>query len=72
MGEERAKLMQTLKEGSVVQGVVKNITEYGAFANPAGDQLLVTFTLGQAQSETFGDADLKLIGGLEWTGKRRR
>ncbi len=36
MGEERAKLMQTLKEGSVVQGVVKNITEYGAFVDLGG------------------------------------
>ena len=26
MGEERAKLMETLKEGSIVRGVVKNIT----------------------------------------------
>ena len=25
MGEERAKLMETLKEGSIVQGVVKKI-----------------------------------------------
>ncbi len=25
--------MQTLKEGSIVQGVVKNITEYGAFVD---------------------------------------
>ena len=27
-GEERAKLMSNLKEGSVVQGIVKNITDY--------------------------------------------
>src|SRR5436190_983887 len=31
MGEERAKLMETLKEGSIVRGVVKNIADYGAF-----------------------------------------
>ena len=30
-GEERAKLMSNLKEGSVVTGLVKNITDYGAF-----------------------------------------
>src|SRR5688500_10322982 len=29
MGEERAKLMETLSEGAIVNGVVKNITEYG-------------------------------------------
>ncbi|MEN9996906.1 MAG: ribosomal protein, partial [Pseudomonadota bacterium] len=36
MGEERAKLMETLREGSIVNGVVKNITEYGAFVDLGG------------------------------------
>jgi len=36
MGEERAKLLETLKEGAIVQGVVKNITEYGAFVDLGG------------------------------------
>ena len=36
MGEERAKLMETLKEGSAVKGIVKNITEYGAFVDQIG------------------------------------
>jgi len=36
MGEERAKLMENLKEGSIVHGVVKNITEYGAFVDLGG------------------------------------
>ena len=36
MGEERAKLMETLKEGVIVTGVVKNITEYGAFVDLGG------------------------------------
>ncbi|CAM5185311.1 30S ribosomal protein S1 [Oligella ureolytica] len=31
MGEEREKLLESLQEGSVVKGTVKNITEYGAF-----------------------------------------
>ncbi|MCX8113473.1 MAG: 30S ribosomal protein S1 [Burkholderiaceae bacterium] len=31
MGEERQKLLETLKEGAIVKGVVKNITDYGAF-----------------------------------------
>ena len=31
MGEERAKLLETLAEGAVVMGIVKNITDYGAF-----------------------------------------
>src|SRR5574340_1376960 len=30
-GEERQKLLESLQEGSVVKGIVKNITDYGAF-----------------------------------------
>ena len=44
MGEERAKLMETLKEGSIVQGVVKNITEYGAFVDLGGIDGLLHIT----------------------------
>ncbi len=44
MGEERAKLMETLKEGSVVRGVVKNITEYGAFVDLGGIDGLLHIT----------------------------
>ena len=44
MGEERAKLMQTLREGSIVQGVVKNITEYGAFVDLGGIDGLLHIT----------------------------
>lgn len=34
--EERAKLMSGLKEGMVLEGVVKNITDYGAFVDLGG------------------------------------
>jgi len=34
--EERAKLMAGLKEGMVLEGVVKNITDYGAFVDLGG------------------------------------
>ncbi len=44
MGEERAKLMVNLKEGSVVTGVVKNITEYGAFVDLGGVDGLLHIT----------------------------
>jgi len=44
MGAERANLMSTLKEGSVVQGVVKNITEYGAFVDLGGIDGLLHIT----------------------------
>ncbi|MFZ4551384.1 30S ribosomal protein S1 [Aquabacterium sp.] len=44
MGEERAKLMETLREGAIVQGVVKNITEYGAFVDLGGIDGLLHIT----------------------------
>jgi small subunit ribosomal protein S1 len=44
MGEERAKLMDNLKEGSIVKGVVKNITEYGAFVDLGGVDGLLHIT----------------------------
>jgi small subunit ribosomal protein S1 len=44
MGEERAKLMENLKEGSIVTGVVKNITEYGAFVDLGGIDGLLHIT----------------------------
>ncbi len=44
MGEERAKLMENLREGSVVHGVVKNITEYGAFVDLGGIDGLLHIT----------------------------
>jgi small subunit ribosomal protein S1 len=34
--EARAELVQNLKEGQVLQGVVKNITDYGAFVDLGG------------------------------------
>jgi small subunit ribosomal protein S1 len=43
-GEERAKLLEGLKEGSIVQGVVKNITEYGAFVDLGGIDGLLHIT----------------------------
>jgi len=36
MGEERAKLLETLREGAIVKGTVKNITDYGAFVDLGG------------------------------------
>jgi small subunit ribosomal protein S1 len=43
-GEERAKLLETLKEGAIVQGVVKNITDYGAFVDLGGIDGLLHIT----------------------------
>jgi small subunit ribosomal protein S1 len=44
MGEERAKLLETLHEGAIVDGVVKNITEYGAFVDLGGIDGLLHIT----------------------------
>jgi small subunit ribosomal protein S1 len=44
MGEERAKLLETLKEGTIVTGVVKNITDYGAFVDLGGIDGLLHIT----------------------------
>src|SRR5882724_10082479 len=44
MGEERAKLPETLKEGAIVKGVVKNITDYGAFVDLGGIDGLLHIT----------------------------
>ena len=43
-GADRAALMQTLKEGSIVKGVVKNITDYGAFVDLGGIDGLLHIT----------------------------
>jgi small subunit ribosomal protein S1 len=44
MGEERAKLLETLKEGAIVTGTVKNITDYGAFVDLGGIDGLLHIT----------------------------
>ena len=44
MGEEREKLLENLKEGAVVKGIVKNITDYGAFVDLGGIDGLLHIT----------------------------
>ncbi len=44
MGEERAKLAETLKEGEIVKGIVKNLTDYGAFVDLGGIDGLLHIT----------------------------
>lgn len=36
LAEKRAKLLETLAEGAIVKGVVKNMTDYGAFVDLGG------------------------------------
>jgi len=44
MGEERQKLLETLKEDTIVKGIVKNITDYGAFVDLGGIDGLLHIT----------------------------
>ncbi|MBA3034470.1 MAG: 30S ribosomal protein S1 [Gammaproteobacteria bacterium] len=44
MGEERQKLLENLQEGTIVKGIVKNITEYGAFVDLGGIDGLLHIT----------------------------
>jgi len=44
MGEERQKLLENLREGVVIKGVVKNITDYGAFVDLGGIDGLLHIT----------------------------
>ena len=44
LGEERQKLLETLREGAVVKGIVKNITDYGAFVDLGGIDGLLHIT----------------------------
>jgi len=43
-GEERQKLLETLSEGAIVKGIVKNITDYGAFVDLGGIDGLLHIT----------------------------
>jgi small subunit ribosomal protein S1 len=44
MGEERQKLLENLREGTVIKGIVKNITDYGAFVDLGGIDGLLHIT----------------------------
>jgi len=44
MGADREALMESLKEGTIVKGVVKNITDYGAFVDLGGIDGLLHIT----------------------------
>ncbi len=44
VGEERDALLAALKEGTIVKGVVKNITDYGAFVDLGGIDGLLHIT----------------------------
>ncbi len=45
---------------------------YYLVASPAGDQIIVIFTLSRGSATQFGDQDLQLIGSLEWNTSRAK
>ena len=44
LGEERKALLETLREGAIIKGIVKNITDYGAFVDLGGVDGLLHIT----------------------------
>ena len=44
MTEDRQQLLETLKEGTIIKGIVKNITDYGAFVDLGGIDGLLHIT----------------------------
>ncbi|PZR45710.1 30S ribosomal protein S1 [Paraburkholderia fungorum] len=72
-GEERAKLLETLKEGAIVEGVVKNITDYGARRYPSGTRLFGKVTnitdYGAFVEVESGIEGLVHVSEMDWTNK---
>jgi hypothetical protein len=55
-----------------VQGRQSNVGvlwDYYLVASPDGDQLLVTFTLGQEHAKAFGTEDERVVGSLRWNAE---
>ena len=78
MGEERAKLMETLKEGTVVTGIVKNITDlaWRRVRHPSEvlsvGQEITAKVLKYDQEKNRVSLGVKQLGDDPWTGLSRR
>jgi small subunit ribosomal protein S1 len=78
MGEERQKLMETLKEGTVVTGVVKNITDlaWRRVRHPSEvltvGQEITAKVLKYDQEKNRVSLGVKQLGDDPWTGLSRR
>ena len=87
LGEERQALLETLQEGTVVKGIVKNITDYGAFVDLGGIDGLLHITdlawrrVGQEveakvlkfdQDRSRVSLGMKQLGEDPWSGLARR
>src|SRR3972149_2253079 len=76
-GAEREQLLATLQEGAVVKGVVKNITDYGAFVDLGGiDGLLHITDLAWRRvkhpSEVLAVGDEVTAKGLKFDNEKNR
>ena len=47
--EQRSELLKNIKEGSIIEGKVKNITDYGAFIDLGGIDGLVMLQIYHGQ-----------------------
>ena len=77
MQEERSALLQNLEEGQVVTGVVKNLTDYGAFVNLGGlDGLLhitdIAWKRVKHPSEALNVGDEVTVRVLKFDRERNR
>jgi small subunit ribosomal protein S1 len=72
-GADRQALLENLKEGAVVKGIVKNITDYGAFVDLGGiDGLLHITDLKFDQEKNRVSLGMKQLGDDPWVGLGRR
>ena len=77
MKEERSALLETLDEGQVVKGIIKNLTDYGAFVNLGGlDGLLhitdIAWKRVKHPSEALNVGDEVTVRVLKFDRERNR
>jgi hypothetical protein len=53
------------------EGGLDVVWYYYLVASPAGDQLIVTYTLAAQDARAFGDQDVEMIGTLRWNPPRQ-
>src|SRR6202167_4761675 len=75
--EQKTKTLETLEEGKVVKGIIKNITEYGAFVDLGGIDGLLHITdmsWGRVNhpSELFQVGDHVRVKGLKFNSETER
>src|SRR6266851_1890758 len=73
--EQRSELVASLKEGQILTGVVKNITDYGAFVDLGGVDGLLHVTdiawrrINQLEADPWEGVELKYPAGAKFTGR---